>query len=530
MRNLKLNATAAGIALVLSGSANAVIPNVVTEIFMSGASAPSNMLRENVVQFDCVQNDSAKPINVFVDSVVTVPGGGNKNLAEPILEHNSFWVVECTANPNMGNAAGDRIAYYKSDVGGSGNGTTPILLDNVTVEFMDANQTNCTSVVTNQKHGNGGTYNLFQCGTANQVQEIPDVGASDVEASKFVGALAPASGPFQKSPTVQEKVGPGLIFGPIVTTSLRDELQTDQIASGVLSVNCTVGDETEACMPSLPSTVVRSITSGKYNNWSDISVYGQTLNVPTTFADSKANNVHLCRRVQGSGTHAEFMIHYQRAVCYDNALPMLTQPGAGSGLFGNGPLVYENSSSGTMSKCMDSLDTGLGLTSSKITPNIAAGVQSFGFGYQSTEKNVSLNQGFRYIKVDMVAPTLANTIKGDYRQVYYSGFQNRLDKQGGSATTGYYLTGPLRPGTPNTPVGLAKAAKIMDLFINSTNISSSVVNVLNKAFLHSWGASGFVMPSATASTVFTTGDPRTPWTREDAAGNADSCQPLYKKL
>jgi len=529
MRNLKLNATAAGIALVLSGAAHAVIPNVDTEIFMSGASAPSNMLRENIVQFGCVQN--ASPINVFVDAVVTVPGGGNPNLAEPILEHNSFWVVECTASPAMGaNVDGKRIAYYKSDVGGSGNGTTPILLNNVTVEFMDANETNCTSVVANQKHGGGGTYNLFECGTANLVQEIPDVGASDVEASKFVGPLAPASGPFQKSPTVQEKVGPGLIFGPIVTTSLRNELQTDQIASGMLPVTCVTGDETEACMPSLPSIVIRSITAGKYNNWSDISVYGNTLNIPTTFADSKADNIHLCRRVQGSGTHAEYMIHYQRMVCYINALPMLKQPGSGSGFFGNGPLVYENSSSGTMTACMDALETGAGLSSSKITPVINPGVQSFGFGYQSTEKNVALNKGFRYIKVDGVSPTLVNAIKGDYRQVYYSGFQNRLDKKGGNGTTGYYMPGPLRSGTAGIPVDPVKTAKIMELFNNSTNIDSSIVKVLNKAFIHTWGASGFLVPSANAPTAILGDNPLTPWTREDAAGNADSCQPMYIKL
>ena len=521
MRKLKLNATAAGIALVLSGSAHAVLPGVQTEIFMSGASAPSNMLRENIVQFGCDQSDSVnKPIDVYVDFADQVPGNGNPALAEPIAEHRSFWAVQCTAASTMGSAAGQNIAFYKSDVGGSGNGTTPVHDTNVQLEFMDANKTNCTSLVTGQAHGNGGVYNLYTCGQTNLVLQAPDVGASDVEASKFVGQLAPASGDFNNADgAVKETVGPGLIFGPIVTTSLRNELQQDQIAANLLPASCTVGDETEACMPSLPSTVVRGITAGKYNNWSDISVYGQQLNVPAAFTsvDSKADNVHLCRRVQGSGTHAEYMMHYHRTNCYVNAQSMLTQPGAGSGFFGNGPLVYENSSSGTLGSCLDAMEKGTGLTSTKITPDIAAGVKSFGFGYQSTEKNIALAKDFRYLKVDGVAPTLANAIKGDYRQVYYSGFQDRV---------GNYVAGALR----SVNADATKAQAIQDFFEISTNINASIVNILNKGFVHSWGASGFVSPSATAATVFTPGNPSTPWTRENAAGNADSCQPLFKKL
>lgn len=516
MRMLKLNATAAGIALVLSGTAHAVLPGVQTEVFMSGASAPSNMLRENIVQFAC---DQTKPIDVYVDFADQLPGAGNPALAEPIVEHRSFWVVQCTANSTLGSAAGNNIAFYKSDVGGSGNGTTPVH-DAVPLQFMDANPTNCALIVSNQAHGNGGTYNLYECQQNDLVLQAPDVGASDVEASKFVGPLAPASGDFNNADgAVQEKVGPGLIFGPVVTTSLRNELQADQIAVGLLPSTCVVGDETEACMPSLPSTVVRGITAGKYTKWSDISVYGQTLNVPAAFTavDPKANNIHLCRRVQGSGTHAEFMMHYHRTNCYVDAQSMLAQPGSGASGFFPGPLVYENSSSGTLGSCLSALDTGTGLTSSKITPNIAAGVQSFGFGYQSTEKNVALAKNFRYVKVDGFAPTLANAIKGDYRQVYYSGFQNR---------TGNYVAGALRSANADA----VKAQAIQDIFNNTTNINSSIVDVLNKGFVHTWGASGFVVPDAAAATTFTAGDPRTPWTRENSSGNADSCQPLFKKL
>lgn len=520
MRNLKLNATAAGIALALSGVAHAVPQGLGVEVFMSGASAPSNMLRENVVQFAC-DHTAGNPISVFVDSAVQVPGGGNKLLAEPILEHKSFWVVQCTANSSMGSAAGKTMAFYKSDVGGSGNGTTPIK-NRVPVQFMDADTNKCNLLVSGQADGSGAsaaTYDLYTCGQTNLVQQIPDFGASDVEASKFVGPLAPPSGGFVNDGTVQEKTGPGLVFGIVVSTALRDKLQADQIASGMIpaSVTCdATTKENVECMPSLPSTVIRSLTTGKYNNWSDVKVYGSALTVPASWSDPKKNNVHLCRRVQGSGTHAEYLIHYHRTVCYTNAQQMLSQPGNGAGFFGAGPLVYEGSSSGTLGSCLDVLDKGtVGLTTTKITPNIAAGSQSFAIGYQSTEKNMKLAKNYRFVKVDGVAPTLANAIKGDYRQVYYSGFQNRL--------TGYD-TGPLRAS-----ITTARNADIDAIFNNATNINSNVVAVLDKGFVHNWGRAGFLTPDAIAATVFTVGDPRTPWTREDAAGGADSCQPLFKK-
>ena len=526
MRNLKLNATAAGIALALSGTANAVIPGVQTEIFMSGASAPSNMLRENIVQNAC---DQAQSINVYVDFIDQVPGGGDPTLADPIVEHRTFWAVECTAKLSSTGIT-DRIAFYKTDAGGSGNGTTPILLTTVPLEFMDANATNCTLSVTGQKHGgtgaNAGTYNLYECLQDDLVFQTPDVGVSDIEASKFVGKLAPTSGDFtDPNGYVEQKVGPGLIFGPIVTTGLRDELRDDQMAAvPSLLPGCVLpgGAETVACMPSIPSAVVRSITVGKYNNWSDVSVYGQTVNVPSNFiaADPKAGNIHLCRRVQGSGTHAEYLIHYHRTNCYVDAQAILNQPGAGAaGLFG-GPLVYENSSSGTLGSCLDALDTGGGLTSAKITPDIAVGVQSFGFGYQSTEKNMALAKNFRYVKVDGIAPTLANAVKGDYRQIYYSGFQNRINTVDGSPR---YRLGTLRTVAVD-------AAKVQALFDKTINISSSIVNVLNTAFVHGWGAAGFLVPDANAPTDYIPGDPRTPWTRENSS-KADSCQPLFiKKL
>jgi hypothetical protein len=164
----KLSLIAAGVSLAMAGSAHATLDTVVdATIFMSGASAPSNMLREHVVQNVCSQ---AAPINVYVDVVRTNPGAGNPLLPNPILEHTTHWVVQCTAAAGTGsNLAGKTIAVYKSDVGGSGNGTTPVA-ESVALPFINAFPTNpnCSLTTANQAHNGGGVYNLYTCGTATR--------------------------------------------------------------------------------------------------------------------------------------------------------------------------------------------------------------------------------------------------------------------------------------------------------------------------------------------------------------------------
>lgn len=510
----KLSLIAAGVSLAMAGSAHATLDTVVdATIFMSGASAPSNMLREHVTQNVCSQ---AAPINVYVDVVRTNPGAGDPTQANPILEHTTHWVVQCTAAAGTGaNLANKTIAVYKSDVGGSGNGTTPVS-ESVAIAFMDADTTNCTLTRPNQAHNGGGTYNLYTCGTDDIVNQIPDGGTSDIEPTKFVGTLAPSSGDFVDLGNVQIKVGPGLVFGIAITKAFRDQLQADQ--------GLTVGAEDEANMPSLPSSYVTSITQGKIQRWIDEEVYGQQVNLPATFvgadriagtaddvnAGSLTPFVHICRRVQGSGTHAQHMIEYHRTNCMSGSLPMPSQPG----ISGGRPAVIENSSSGNLGVCLDALDRGVATSSSGITPNVTAGRASFALGYQATEKNMGLQENWRYVKVDGFAPTLENAFNGDYDQIYYLSFQNRNDNS--------YATGAIRV----TP---ADVGAVNDFYNLNLEFPGSIVAAANEGFVHAWGQGGFLQPSATAPAAFNVNDPRTPWTRENAGAGADSCQPLARK-
>lgn len=522
----KLSLVAAGVSMAIAGSAHAAL-TVNANIFMSGASAPTNMLREHVVQNVCSQ---AAPINVYVDVVRTVPGAGNPALATPILEHTTHWVVECTAAAGTGtNLAGKTIAVYKSDVGGSGNGTTPIP-NEVPMQFMNADSTSaCTLTTANQAHGNGGTYNLYTCGTNDIVNQVADMGTSDIEPTKFTGTLAPASGDFVDLGNLTVKTGPGLVFGVAITKAFRNELQADQ--------GLTVGAEDEANMPSLPQSYVSSITQGRVWRWSDEEVYGGTPNTPAAFAgtdgivgtaddvasSSLTQYVNICRRTQGSGTHAQHMIEYHRTNCASGTIVM---PPGRLNPTGNLPIVWEGSSSGNLGTCLDRLDKGIGYSS--VTPAMPAGRTSFGLGYQATEKNMGLQENWRYVKIDGKAPTLQNAFKGDYDQVYYLSFQLRTadaPASTGQATAGNgitYETGAIRSAA-------ADAGAIADFFNNNLNITGNIVSIVNEGFVHSWGQGGFLQPSTSAPAVFALNNPLTPWARETASAAPDSCQPLTRK-
>lgn len=517
--NIKLCATAVSTALaIVSGAAQAYTPWLTApqeEVFISGSSGPSNMMREQVMNNVC---DPTKPIDVFADAL------GAPSPTQ-IMEHQNQWAVACEAGAGLTNtAAGTRIMVRKSDVGGSGNGTTPV--DEMKlIQFMTVDGVNCSATPdgSTTSPAGGAPYNYHLCGTATHLQ-IPDAGSSDIEPGKFTGPLAPTTGGDFKGINMTAAdifPGPGLIFGIGVTKQFRDELQADQIASGALPSSCVVGDEGAvtgtACMPSLTDAYITALFSGKISQWSDSAVLnGQAPNVPAGMVSSDdKNRVHFCRRVKGSGTHAEFMIHYMRTNCAKSGTPsILSQPGGG--FFGT-PFVYENSSSGTLGSCLDALDTGAGKTGAKITPDLAAGVRSFGIGYQSTEKNMGLLKSYRFVKINGVAPTLENAYDGMYRQIYYLSFQHR--------TGGNFQAGPNRLGAIDSVGGVG-------LFSDAyQNIDGNTVRIINAGLVHSWGRGGFLAPAVVSTpTAFNpVGAHVTPWVRS-SGGSPDSCQKLNRKI
>jgi hypothetical protein len=498
MTHFKLKASVVAVALALSAQANAFVdPSTATaRLFISGASAPTHMLREQVVQNLC-----SSDIDVFIDQVNQAPGAGG----QPVLNHSTYWTVQCIG---AGAAAGQRLLIAKTDVGGSAQGVNPVALGN-SVNFI--NTALCAGAPVAAVAGNGtSNYNYRVCGAANLHGQIPDMGVSDIEPDKFTGQLNdPATGDFLNPPASwQVETGPGLVFGVVVTTSFRNELQTDQVANGLLPGGC-VGLETEACMPDLPSWYVSSLFANKINNWSNEEVNGAVPNVPAGFNA----RVHLCRRVQGSGTHAQHMIQYARTNC--NKAQTLAMPGQPGGTFGT-PFVFENSSSGNVDNCLTALETGAGSTAPN--PDVAAGLRSFAIGYQSLEKNAGLTLGYRFVKIDGVAPTLKNTFNGDYKQIYFLSYNHRENN---------FLAGTARPAL------LAGEATVLESIIDTGfDISPAVAAQINQGFNHQFGTGAFmvsVLPAA-APAAFDPNNPAIPFGRRNAGNTApDSCAPLYRR-
>ncbi|MGD8631162.1 MAG: hypothetical protein PVG72_10620, partial [Gammaproteobacteria bacterium] len=332
-----------------------------------------------------------------------------------------------------------------------------------------------------------------------------------------------------------------------------------------------------ACMPSLPSSVIRSVFSGQVSDWSQVSPYGLAMD---TSGVNQGNNVHLCKRTNGSGTHAQFSINFIGTNCRATSNLAMAEVNDGLSYAPAGYVgVYANSGSSDMDKCLIALGSGAGFDGdfddpingslSTLPPTAYPGVgdssvvpgngltgtgvntvvkvrfggavidhplgltynnggnpfTAFAMGYQSLEKNNSLGAPYRFVKVDGVAPTLENAIAGDYKDVYYLSYQNRVDGSGDPDLK----TGGIRSTVTTGKKAVAKA------FFNIWNATAPAALAQVNATLvvdpdgspggDDWQG-GFVSPVAGASFAYDGTTPATPWARQNLGGSPDSCQDL----
>ena len=613
MRNIhKYNALAAGIAMAVSTGANAGAIGAANEIVIGGATAPQNFMREDLMIRMC--DPALAPVRVFVDNVAVAPSttpGGN------IMSQGDHFVVHCTVrNDGTFNAplAGADIAVYKLN-GGSATGVAPVV-DPVNAApnaktYLDPSVAGCNAYSAGGGSGpagnqypigsTGGLFELYECPDPNLlVVQDPDAGVSDVEPTLFTGPLALDFGaepfgvvdkptqPFVDQGNLNIKPGPGLIFGTIVSLPLYDELSRDQYAAGMLAeCDALIGDgnaatppttaewdaatraqlDTEACMPSLPQGVIRSVFLGQVTDWDKVAPYGLPLD---TTAVQQANTVHICKRTNGSGTHAQFSVNFLGTNCRAASNLAMSEHNDGVSFAGAGFVgVYANRGSSDMSDCLDALGNGLGFNGdfgalpqvvgdptgdSSVVPGSAldpaAGIvqttafgnhplgvtydnggvafTAFGMGYNSLENNTALTFDYRFVKVDGVSPTLENTIAGEYRDVYYLSYQHRHN---GDSTTPDLRTGAIRT-VPATPAQVAVADEYFRVWNATAPAAIKAVNdglivnpdgVLGNA--DDWQG-GYVSPIAGAALSYDGVNPATPWSRQSLSGAADSCQDL----
>jgi len=444
---------AALLALTLSGfsgTSQAWDPTTAPdlELFMSGASGMDGAI---TALFDNLcENTASDPKDYYRDGT----SGAN---------YRAFF---CTLTPAKvaGLSAPKKVLFIKRSAGGSAQGVNP-LVEGKAIDALNIQNGNCTETVAGSH-----IWNCSISKTGDLVAKNPNIGISDVDPFMFRGPNTPAGfSPITQAGTqlLEIRSVAALIFGVPVTNGLYDALQTVQIDRAELPSTCKIGDYTEACMPSLSTHQISSLVSGQIKKWSEFYVNFNGTDYPLTqypgVTKPTSELVAFCKRTPGSGTGAQQYAKFLNSPCTRCALPPI-EPAASNPI--DGPLVLANGSSGVMDKCLDDFEKGAN------TSALNAGlVKAWAFGQQALEKNADNKLGYKFIKVDGVAPTLQNAANGTYKDWVEPTYQWR--KTGSGSPTGDLL-------------------KIIDKLVVEAGSPTSAATVLNKNSNYTFGKSGYL--------------------------------------
>lgn len=461
MKVLSLTLAIASVA-GFSGSVSAWTPNDVPDlqINMSGATAMDNSITSlfsslcDAGTLDSYFNAGANPGNA----------------------HRAFF---CTLSPaKVPLLSGPRrVLFVKRSAGGSAQGVNPII-DQRRLEALNIFNNNCTLSPTPSDPRRW----LCRTSQAGDLERrYSDIGISDVEPIMFRGINTPAGfGEVTQIGASDLDVASvaALLFGVPVTNRLYNALQVVQRGEGELPNTCNVGDYTEACMPSLTKQQVATMISGGIRRWSDLRV-GEPAVALTSYpgVTAPASNIfRYCRRVFGSGTGAQQYAKFLNTPCAEGVGSPLNNSNPATG-----PILTVNSGSGDMDLCLDNANT----------------ANQWAIGQQSMERNADNRWGYRFIKIDGVAPTLRNAFYGKYMDWVEMTYQwlkpgtNKLPVCQGAH---------LDTCGPRPPEGDVKV--ILDQMRDDASEPVAVGTILNVASTYSFGKSGYMAPArpfATAS-------------------------------
>ena len=414
-------------AVLMAGNAHATLPVIssdTTVIYLSGASASLDYINK------LITSSAAPAADRFCDSTKEV---WRYNDTIDGKTQNAFYCTKASTNAGL-TAAKSHLLIYKRSEGGSALGVSP-LIHNEAVAFL--NITSPGTCVQGTAAVAGSTIGAANCtyDTGNTIptqytSAIPDFGMSDVDPGQFRGNNVPAGFSAITADdlgALTVKGASAVVFGEPVTLQLFKALQAAQIATGQIpaSAGCTVGLKTEACLPNLTSSQIASIHSGSWTSWNSLIVgstgkglYDWTVaNAPTLAA--KVSDVHICRRTDGSGTQAQHGIVFLNSPCADASSATVPAHDQGSAEGDGFTMVHELETSGGVSDCLNTLDTATQKAGSAFTNGWTDGVR-WAVGIQSLEKN---GNNFEFVKVDGVAPTLANVVNGSYHDWVENTFQ-----------------------------------------------------------------------------------------------------------
>jgi hypothetical protein len=511
-----LNVTGAQAAINVDGNNLPIIdPAQTNVIYLSGASAVVNFV-DNLVTSSSVPGiekicDTSKKVWKYRDSVTGT-------------DQNAYLCERATTNPDLPTNK-PNILVYKRSAGGSAFGVSPIIAEangdtaTATLAFLKISSA-CTQTTAPVA---GSVLGQIQCpynlNDANQVSlHIPDFGVSDVDPAQFVGNNAPAGFSDVTADDVSKltvKSFAALAFGAPVSKNLYYALQAAQKTTGMVPASCAVGDESEACMPSLSSAQLASIHSGSWADWNQLKVGDKGLyewvqaNAPAYLPP--VSYLHTCRRENGSGTQAQSNIKFLHDPCTAAAgatPPAIDVLALGLGEGDGYPMIHENNTSGSVANCLNELDDGT---------NAANGFDNqwgkrWAVGILSLERSTSASGKFRFVKIDGVAPTLANVVSGKYKDWVETTMQYWTEHQFSA------------DATENDAL-----KKIADAMIKSSG-SPTVIASLNAGFTHTFTSTPgayLAVPSSftpVANGAFLASRPVNPYSHATATADTNNCR------
>lgn len=510
---------AAVTAVLMAGNAQAALPTFAadtTVVYLSGASASLDYIKNlitnsNVPAADRIC-DSSQEIWTFND------------LADNGKTQAAFYCAKASTNTKLANA-GSHLLIYKRSEGGSAMGVNP-LVANESMTFLN--------VTSNPTCAQVGTTTTAKCEydstlATKSTTAIADFGMSDVDPIQFTGENTPDGFAAITSADLDALTVKGasvVAFGEPVTLQLYKALQAAQLATGQIpattkavlahdsvavgdTVTCAVGNvKDEGCMPNLTSAQIATIHSGGWSNWNSLKVGSTGLGLSDWISANNpslspaASDIHVCRRVNGSGTQAQHNLVFLNYPCAAASSATLAAHDLGTAEGDGFPLVHEMSTSGGVSECLDELNTGTTTGTVFDNSSFVGGVR-WAVGIQSMEKK---SANFEFVKVDGVAPTLAHIVDGSYKDWVENTFQYNTTRYGS--------------------LSAAKKA-VVDAVIFSAGLPE-VMSSLNGGFTHGFGNGSFLaVPSLftpEANGAFNSGRPVSPYSRATANAAVENCR------
>jgi hypothetical protein len=443
---MKLKLIAIAAALCTVGSAHALSPAataaVTQKIYVSGASA----LR---LSFGAYIQEICAPasFDVFFDDAGTV-GDGIVTNADGVNSR----AYSCTLAVPVGNyAAGSDVVVYKRDQGGSGSGVNPILTP-AAASRMEVTAAGCVANVAKASPATDIQVPTFLCSSVDAAA-VPDGGISDVEPALLQQTVNRQTGVAALAIPATVNFGSVVqgIFGVAVNKKLYARLQEAQniVPADVPADQDSWTAADIASIPSLSTEFVRAALTGGITGTAAAN-RGWNLVVPAA-PNVAGKTVNVCRRVEGSGTQAASNAFFALNPCQSGYNAALNPSGfaqtaaAPSAAGVNGtlgvrvtPTAYsEATSSGNVESC-------LGTTvESAVNPADATDNEAYGIAVIGRENNPRANggdKGYRFVKLDGVAPIRSLAKAGDYQFVYEATMQWNTANAGLTADKIAFLT------------------------------------------------------------------------------------------